>query len=158
MQAAGSIAALLIATIVAVPGFARDADDDASPTPSGFTITPLAAKGAVLTSLGTLDGKPGSVRVTNPAALAASPDGSLVALLTSGFNGTALPDGKPDMAHSTERLMIFRPEPKGAEKLAEVPLPATFAGLAWSPDGKRIVYRVWGGQTSRLRATGESSD
>lgn len=29
---------------------------------------------------------------------------------------------------------------------------------AWSPDGKRIVYRACGGQTSRLRATGESSD
>ncbi len=138
MRTAGSIGALLIAAIVAAPGLARDADDDASPTPSGFAITPLAAKGAVLTPLGTLDGKPGSVRVTNPAALAASPDGTLVALLTSGFNGMALPDGKPDMAHSTERLMIFRPEPKGAEKLAEVPLPATFAGLAWSPDGKRI--------------------
>ena len=138
MRAIRSVAALLISAALAGPGLARDADDDAQPTPTGFAITPLAAKGAVLTSLGTLDGAPGSVAITNPAALAASPDGSVVALLTSGFNGMALPDGKPDRAHSTERLMIFRLGLKGAEKLAEVPLPATFAGVAWSPDGKRI--------------------
>ena len=127
-----AVAVLLLASA----GHARDADDDA--TPSGFRITPLAAKGAVLTPLGTLDGTPGSVAVTNPAALAASPDGSVVALLTSGFNGMALPDGTPDRAHSTERLMVFRLGATGATKLAEVPLPATFAGLAWSPDGRRI--------------------
>ena len=136
MRAIVSTGALL-ALALAPPAVARDADD-AAPTPSGFRITPLAAPGAVLTPLGTLDGRPGSVAITNPAALAASPDGSVVAVLTSGFNGMALPDGKPDRAHSTERLMIFRPGPRGATKLAEVPLPATFAGVAWSPDGRRI--------------------
>jgi YVTN family beta-propeller protein len=133
------LAALLLLGATATA--ARDADDG-DPTPSGFRVTPLAAKGAVLTALGTLDGKPGSVAITNPAALAASPDGSVVALLTSGFNGMALPDGKPDRAHSTERLMIFRPGPAGAVKLAEVPLPATFTGLAWSPDGRRIAVTL----------------
>jgi hypothetical protein len=126
-------AALLLA---ATGAGARDADDDL--TPSNIRLSPLSAKGAVLTPLGTLDGTPGSVAITNPAALAASPDGSLIALLTSGFNGMASPDGKPDRAHSTERLMIFRPGPKGATKLAEVPLPATFAGVAWSPSGTRL--------------------
>ncbi len=127
---------LVLALMVALPAGARDADDDI--TPSNLRLTPLAAKGAVLTPLGTLDGQPGSVAITNPAALAASPDGSLLALLTSGFNGMATPDGKPDRAHSTERLMIFRPGPRGATKLAEVPLPATFTGLAWSADGSRL--------------------
>ncbi len=130
----------MLALAAAVPAVARDADDDL--TPSNIRLTPLAARGAVLTSLGTLDGRPGSVAVTNPAALAASPDGRLVALLTSGFNGMATPDGKPDRAHSTERLMIFRPDAKGATRLAEVPLPASFAGLAWSPDGHRIAVTL----------------
>jgi hypothetical protein len=128
------IAAALL--LLASAAAARDDDDDL--TPSSIRLTPLAAPGAVLTPLGTLDGQPGSPGITNPAALAASPDGRLVALLTSGFNGMALPDGSPDRAHSTERLMIFRPGPHGATRLAEVPLPATFAGLAWSPDGSRI--------------------
>ncbi len=128
------------ALALALPAGARDADDDL--TPSNLRLTPLAAKGAVLTRLGTLDGKPGSVAITNPAALAASPDGSLLALLTSGFNGMATPDGKPDRAHSTERLMIFRPGARGATKLAEVPLPATFTGLAWSADGTRLAVTL----------------
>ncbi len=133
----------LLTAALAAPALAADADD----TPAGFRLTPLAAKGAALTMLGTLDGKPGSVAITNPAALAASPDGRVVAVLTSGFNGMALPDGKPDMAHSTERLMIFRPGPGGSTKLAEVPLPATFAGLAWSPDGSRIAATLGVGDT-----------
>jgi len=127
--------AVALALGVTGPAVARDADDV---SPSNVRVTPLAAKGAVLTPLGTLDKSPRGVGITNPAALATSPDGTLIALLTSGFNGMALPDGTPDRAHSTERLMIFRPDAKGAARLAEVPLPATFAGLAWSPDGMRI--------------------
>ncbi len=153
--------AALLLTVAPAALHARDADDDdATQVPSGFAITPLAAPGAKLTALGTLDGKVGSPAITNPAALAASPDGSVVALLTSGFNGMALPDGKPDRAHSTERLMIFRPGATGSTKLAEVPVPATFAGLAWSPDGSRIAVTLgvgdavmvfrWNGSTLAL--------
>ena len=131
---------LLGTSAVATAVAARDADDDL--TPSNVRLTPLAARGAVLIPLGTLDGKPGSVGITNPAALAASPDGSVIALLTSGFNGMASADGKPDRAHSTERLMIFRPTATGATKLAEVPIPAAFAGLAWSPDAKRLAVTL----------------
>ncbi len=134
----------LIALVLAAPAVARDADDD-QPTSSGFAITPLAAPGAVLTKFGTLDGKPGSPAISNPAAMVASPDGALLAVLTSGFNGMALPDGKPDKAHSTERLMIFRPGVKGAVKLAEAPLPASFAGLAWAADGKRLAVTLGAG-------------
>ncbi len=126
----------LIALACAGPAMARDADDDL--TPPGMTLTPLALPGARITRLGTLDGKPGSPAITNPAAIATSPDGRVVAVLTSGFNGMAQPDGTPDRAHSTERLMLFRIGPKATVKIAEAPLPASFGGLAWSPDGRRI--------------------
>lgn len=115
---------------------ARDADDDEVTAP-GMKLTPLALPGARITRLGTLDGRNGPP-ITNPAALSTSPDGSVVAMLTSGFNGMALPDGKPDRAHSTERLMIWRATPKGLVKLAEAALPAAFGGIAWAPDGKAI--------------------
>ena len=138
----------LIALALTLPAQARDADD--LPTPSGFAITPLAAPGAVMTKFGTLDGKPGSPAITNPAMMVASPDGALLAVLTAGFNGMALPDGKPDKAHSTERLMIFRPGAQGAVKLAEVPLPASFAGLAWAADGKRIAVTLGAGDAVML--------
>ncbi len=143
--------ALMFGLMLATPGMARDLDDDdAQPTPTGIAITPLAAPGAKLTWLGTLDGTPQSPRISNPAALATSPDGALVALLTSGFNGMALPDGRPDRAHSTERLQIYRPGPDGAAKVAEAPLLATFAGLAWSADGKQIAVTMGVGDAVQL--------
>ncbi len=142
MNAKRQLAIALWLVLAGAPALGRDADDDARPTPSGFAITPLAAPGARLTRLGTLDGRPGSPAITNPAALAASPDGQLFAVLTSGFNGMALPDGRPDAAHSTERLMIFRAGPAGAEKRAEAPVPASFAGLAWAPDGRRLAVTL----------------
>ncbi len=132
------VATVLLIALTTHTLSARDADDDARPTPSGFSITPLAAPGARLTRLGTLDGKATSPAISNPSALVTSPDGKVLALLTSGFNGMALPTGAPDMAHSTERLMIFRLDRGGMIKLAEAPLPATFAGLAWSPDGSHV--------------------
>ena len=51
-------------------------------------------------------------------------------------------DGKTDTAHSTERLMIFRMTVAGAVKLAEAALPATFTGMAWSPDGRRLAVSL----------------
>ncbi len=122
---------------ISAPSLARDADDEV--TPSGLTLTPLATPGAQLTNFGTLDGTPNSPQITNPAAMATSPDGTVLAVLTSGYNTMALPTGAADTLHSAEWLMLFRMSAKGAIKIAEVPVPATFAGLAWSPDGKRIV-------------------
>ena len=117
-------------------------DDDDAVTAPGMVLTPLATPGARLTRLGTLDGKPDSPAITNPAAMATSPDGKLIAVLTSGFNGMALPNGAPDLAHSTERVMLFRPGASGAVKIAEASLPASFGGLAWSADGTRIAVTL----------------
>ncbi len=138
-----TISSLLLASAaiaLATPAIAHDADYDA--TPMGMTLTPLAMPGATLTRFGTLDGKPASPPVTNPAAMATSPDGTLLAVLTSGFNGMALPDGTPDKAHSTERLMLFRSSRTGMIKIAEAPVPASFGGLAWNADGKRIAVTL----------------
>jgi len=126
--------------------------DAAAPTPSGFAITPLAAPGAQIVALGTLDGRPGSPAITNPSAMAASPDGALIAVVTSGFNEMALPGGAPDKANSTERLMIFRPGADGPVKLAQAPLPATFAGLAWSANGARLAVTLGVGDAVQVFA------
>ncbi len=124
------------------PALARDADDDDAITAPGMALTPLAMPGAHLARFGTLDGTSRSPAITNPAAMATSPDGSVIAVLTSGFNGMALANGAPDYAHSTERLMVYRIGAKGAVKLAEAPVPASFAGLAWSADGTRIAVTL----------------
>ena len=147
-----------IQIIVAIQGLllplaplaARDADDDV--TPPGLALTPLAMPGAKLTLLGTLDGTATSPVITNPSAIAHSPDGKVLAVLTSGFNGMALATGAPDTAHSTERLILFRVGAKGVVKLAEVPLPASFGGLAWSPDGTRIAVTLGVGDAVAIYA------
>ncbi len=138
MKIARLLLAAQVLLSVSAPALARDADDDDAVTAPGMTLTPLAMPGARLTGLGTLDGTASSPAITNPAALATSPDGTVLAVLTSGFNGMALPGGATDYAHSTERLMLFRVGATGAVKIAEAPLPAAFGGLAWSPDGTRI--------------------
>ena len=122
------------------PALAHDDDDDV--TAQGMVLTPLAVPGAKLAALGTLDGTANSPPITNPSAMATSPDGKLLAVLTSGFNGMALANGAADYAHSTERVMIFRVAATGAVKIAEAPVPASFGGLAWSADGTQIAVTL----------------
>lgn len=140
MKRLGLVIAAQALLVAAGPALARDADD--AVTAPGLALSPLAMPGARLTRLGTLDGTPNSPAITNPAAMATSPDGKLVAVLTSGFNGMALPNGAPDLAHSTERVMLFRLGAGGAVKLAEAPVPASFGGLAWSADGTRLAVTL----------------
>jgi hypothetical protein len=130
------------------PAAARD-DDDGITAP-GLALTPLAMPGARLTRLGTLDGTATAPAITNPSAMATSPDGKMLAVLTSGFNGMAKPNGVTDLAHSTERLMLFRIGAQGATKVAEAPLLASFGGLAWSPDGRRIAVTLGVGDAVAL--------
>ncbi len=142
---------VLVVSAVVLPlsiAGARDLDDDI--TPPGLSLTPLAMPGARLTPLGTLDGTAKAPAITNPSAMAASPDGRLLAVLTSGFNGMALPTGAPDLAHSTERLMLYRVGAKAVTKIAEVPLPASFGGLAWSADGQRLAVTLGVGDAVQL--------
>ncbi len=148
------VLALLAMAAPFAPAHARDTDDNADPTATGFAITPLAAKGAALTAFGKLDpANPASPNISNPSAMVASPDGTLLAVLTSGFNGVSKPDGSTDRVHSTERLMIFRPSARGAATmLAEAALPASFAGLAWSADGKRLAATLGVGDAVALYA------
>jgi DNA-binding beta-propeller fold protein YncE len=142
------------------PALAHDDDDEV--TAPGMVLTPLATPGARLTRLGTLDGTGNSPAITNPSAMATSPDGRLVAVLTSGFNGMALANGAPDYADSTERVMLFRLGTGGAVRIAEAAVPASFGGLAWSADGTQLAVALgfvdavallhWDGQT--LKADG----
>ena len=140
MKRVGASMAALALLCSAGSALAHDDDDDV--TAPGMVLTPLATPGAKVTRLGTLDGTAKSPAISNPAAMAASPDGTLIAVLTSGFNGMALPTGAADYAHSTERVMLFRVSASGAVKVAEAPVPASFAGLAWSPDGTQIAVTL----------------
>ncbi len=70
-----------------------------------------------------------------------SPDGQWIAFGLGGY----LQNRKTQAA----KLMIVRRDGTGARELTSDSLNAGFP--SWSPDGTRIVYRVWGGNTWGLR-------
>jgi DNA-binding beta-propeller fold protein YncE len=126
-----SIGACLCAC--ATPRGARDAW-----IPTGVRVTPLAVPGSTFEELDPLlPGAPG-LRAGQPAALAISPDGSLLATLTSGFNKWAGADGSALAEGSTEWLFLHRLEGGAPRFLQAIAVPATFLGLAWAPDGSRL--------------------
>ena len=106
--------------------------------PTGKTITPTAAKGAIFLDLNPGHPAAPNVRASQAAAIAVSPDGKILAILTSGFNIYFGADGKkiPDL--STEYVFLFDitgPKPRQRQVL---PLPHAFQGLAWASKSDRI--------------------
>src|SRR4029077_17680327 len=85
------------------------------------------------------------LRAGQAAGVSTSPDGRMLAILTSGFNrffgpdGKAAPDGKlypPEL--SSEYVFVFdvsHPEPRQVQVLT---LPNTYQGLAWAPSSQRL--------------------
>jgi Tol biopolymer transport system component len=70
-----------------------------------------------------------------------SPDGQWFVVGFGGFFGAR--DAAPG------KLIMVRADGSEAKDLTSGPWNSGFPG--WSPDGKRIVYRVWGGETRGLR-------
>ena len=106
--------------------------------PTGQQIAPLAAPGARFTALDPgLPGLAGGV-AGQPAALALSPDGRTLVVLTSGYNRTYGADGKAVPALSTEFAFVY--DVRGAEPrlVQAVPLANALWGVAWSPAGDRF--------------------
>jgi DNA-binding beta-propeller fold protein YncE len=133
--------------------------------PTGQLITPAAATGAIFQGLDPeIPDLPG-VRVNEAAAAVVSPDGRLLAILTSGNQ----PDSKhflawwkayyqrfgKDLSHdgeelkvlpplSTEYLFLFDVSRSAPKKLQVIPIPHAFQGLAWSASSDR--FYVSGGK------------
>ena len=87
--------------------------------PTGKTITPAAATGAIFQDLNPgLKGAP-DLRAGQAAAVSVSPDGRTLAILTSGFNVYFGPDGKPVPEWSTEYIFLFDltgPQPRQSRR------------------------------------------
>jgi DNA-binding beta-propeller fold protein YncE len=106
--------------------------------PTGKVITPMAAKGAIFQDLDPkFPGAPDK-RASQAAAVAVSPDGRLLAILTSGFEAYMGPNGKPIPEFSTEYVFLYDvtgPQPK---QLQALPIAHTFQGLAWAPSSNAL--------------------
>jgi DNA-binding beta-propeller fold protein YncE len=115
-----------------------DADGPQVTTPTGMTITPTAARGARFVTLNPdLPGLPGFL-ADHAAALALSPDGKTLLILTSGFNRNNDAQGKRAQQLSNEYVFVYDVTAETPVKRQVLQIPNSFLGLAWAPSGERF--------------------
>ncbi|MGD9897372.1 MAG: YncE family protein, partial [Candidatus Methylacidiphilaceae bacterium] len=115
--------------------------------PTGQRIEPRAARGAAWQDLSLAEEGPHSQRAGQAVSLALSPDGRTLLVLTSGYNLFFDEQGKPIPDASQEHVFLFDVSRGSPHRLQTVPLPNSFCGIAWSPEGKNF-YVSGGGDDS----------
>jgi YVTN family beta-propeller protein len=128
------MAVLSALSLAGGPALAREPQGELLPT--GQTITPTAARGAVFTTLNPgLKDNPGYV-VGQAVTTALSPDGKTLLVLTSGYNLVSDADGHTIPAQSSEWVFVYDVG-GGKPHLSQVlAVPNTFVGLTFAPDGR----------------------
>jgi DNA-binding beta-propeller fold protein YncE len=107
-------------------------------TPTDQALTPAAAPGAIFQPLNPdLPGNPGYT-AGQAAAVALSPDGKTLLILTSGFNRVFGPDGKFIPEQSDEYVFVWDVSGPAPEKRQVIPVANAFQGVAWAPAGDRF--------------------
>ena len=132
----------LCAVALASPVIAADV------APTGQILTPSAAPGSIFQALNPdLPSDPGFT-AGQAAAVALSPDGKTLLILTSGFNRTFGADGRMIPDRSNEYVFVYDVTGAAPVKRQVIPLANAFLGLAWSPAGDR--FFVSGGVTDKV--------
>ena len=117
------------------------------PVPTGQAITPSAAPGAIFQPLNPdLPSNPGYT-AGQAAAVALSPDGRTLLILTSGFNRMLGP-AKVIMEESSEYVFVYDVGGARPVKRQVLKVDNTFLGLAWAPSGER--FYVSGGVDDKV--------
>ena len=116
--------------------------------PTGQAITPLAVPGARFRPLVTRTGPHPSYVADGASAVAVSPDGREMLVLTSGFNLYNRPDGKASPEQSTQYVFRYAIGGKTATWLQTLQVPNSYGGIAWQPNGRGFV--VGGGVDDAL--------
>ncbi len=112
--------------------------------PTGQTITPTAAPGSTFEPL-----KPGladnpDYAVGQAMSEALSPDRKTLLVLTSGYNLVKNTASKVIPADSTEWVFVYDVSAAAPVQKQVLPVPNSFAGIAFAPDGSR--FYVSGGK------------
>jgi YVTN family beta-propeller protein len=84
-----------------------------------------------------------------------SPDGRTLLVLTSGYNRMNGPDGKPIPGASNEYVFIYDVSSAAPQKKQVLQVPDTFAGIAFSPDGRH--FYVSGGKDDNVHIYSRSA-
>ncbi|MGA0602298.1 hypothetical protein ACO2Q3_16440 [Caulobacter sp. KR2-114] len=102
---------------------------------TGQAITPLAAPGAVFQALNPHLPDAPDFTAGQASAMALSPDGRTLAILTSGYNRRFGADGKTIASQSNEYVFLFDVAGPAPVQRQALTLPNSFLGLAWARDG-----------------------
>ena len=106
--------------------------------PTGQSITPTAAPGALFQPLNPdLAALPGFT-AGQASAVALSPDGRTLLILTSGYNRNVGPDGAYIPTLSSEYVFVYDVSGAVPAKRQVIAVPDSFVGLVWAPTGGRF--------------------
>ncbi|MGN6279875.1 MAG: hypothetical protein ACTHM8_14285 [Sphingomonas sp.] len=113
------------------------------PLPTGQRITPTAAPGARFEPLVAHVGPHPAYVADGAAAIATSPGGREMLVMTSGFNRFNGADGKIVAAQSVQYIFRYAIDARGSRWLQTMTVPNSYGGIAWRPDGRG--FAVGGG-------------
>lgn len=116
--------------------------------PTGQSITPAAAAGAVFKTLDPGLADAPDFLAGQAGAVALSPDGRTLLILTSGYNRNYGPDGKTIPGQSSEYVFVYDVSGSAPAKRQVLRVDNSYLGLAWNPDGRR--FYVSGGVDDRV--------
>ncbi len=120
------------------PSLQAQSDHAAIALPTGQSITPLAAKGAIFESLNPhLPGRP-EYTAGQASAVTLSPDQRTLLVLTSGYNLIHDAQGKLVPKASTEYVFVYDVSGERPIQTQVLQIPNTLFGLAWRPKGDRF--------------------
>jgi len=112
--------------------------------PTGMTITPMAAEGAMFVPLNPgLEDFPAYV-AGQPVTSVMSPDGSTLLVLTSGYNEMDDASGRRIKRDSNEYVFVYDVSRDKPRQEQVIQVPNTFDGIAWNPNGNEF-YVAGGG-------------
>ncbi len=107
--------------------------------PTGQTLTPLAAPGAQFEPLTARAGPKPDFQADGAAAIAVSPDGREMLVLTSGFNRYIGPNNKVVIAQAGQYVFRYSIDAKGSQWRQTLIVPNSYSGVAWLPDGTGFI-------------------
>jgi YVTN family beta-propeller protein len=131
-------------------GFPALAATGAAIIPSGQTVTPTAAPGAVFQTLNPhLPAYP-DYTAGQATKTVLSPDGKTLLVLTCGYNRVLDANSKYIPDASNEYVFVFDVSGAAPVQSQVLPIPNTFEGIAFAPDGER--FYVSGGRDDDLHS------
>ncbi len=145
--------ALSVCAVLSVPALAQIPNSGQPQVLStGQRITPLAPNGARFTQLNPgLADNPGYT-AGQAVTTVVSPDGKTLLILTSGYNlanyTSGANAGNTNPADSTEWVFVFDISGATPVQLQALPVPNTYSGIAFSPDGAN--FYVSGGDDDNV--------